>query len=311
MNKSILTLMMGTLLLAISSCDYDAGTPEMKEESGIYFGDMNVLLYTPDHEIEVDNHNRWGMSQGELASDTLGMHMEVKILDDFFMTISMHSADTLTFALPFLEEPDSNGRRAVREIFSEGLFADLYNGLQSAADNGLVSVDSLLHFQELIRVLCDTLVVSNVDFCFGTEMFGNALMSYDREKNSLGTDVVLSDIEYVRKSNLKEALYYIQPTVEKLHAKGLMSEEQIQKLYDLTTKYTKGSMTNNSGSCLSSMALYKLSFETNIKQSEGVLEELSSALYGRDEKTDKPRKNIWLVLQYSGSYDVELNHIFN
>lgn len=309
MKKSIFTLIIGTLLLAMSSCDFDAGTPEYKEESGIYYGAMNALLYTPDHDIEVDNLNRWGMSQGELASDTFDMYMEVLIADESAMAVSMYSADTLTFDLPFLETPDANGRRAVREIFADGPFAELYNGLQKAANEGLVNIDSLLHFQELVSVLRDTLVVRNINFIVSTEMFGNALMSYDWEKNSLSADVFLPDFEYERNSNLKEALYYIKPTVEKLFNMGIVSDEQAQMLYSLTTKYSKGSMSNNIGSCISSIAHYNLTFETDIKQSEGVLEELSAALYGRDEKTNKPRKNIWLVLQYAGTFDIKLNHI--
>jgi len=304
MNKITLAVV-GLFLLAFASCDYNAGTPVHSEESGFYYGNMYVQLYTPDRNVELNNMN-FAMPEGELAQSVVWSVIDVDVQDASSMKVELTVPDTIQFALPFLEKK-TDGTRGVRECFADGAFAALYDNLHSAADKGWVDADTFRHFEDMIQVLRDTIVLSDLSFDYSVTEFGNSLISYDFEKNSTSSNVNLSAYEYERHTNLKEVMQFIKPTIEKLHDMGLITDELIQTLKTVSTNDMSGTMSNNLGYCRSAIAQYCLSFMLNIYQSDGFLKDLAVALYGRDSETGEPRHDLWLVIQYEGDLDLEFN----
>lgn len=285
-------------LSIVSSCDFDANKQEYESMIGMYKGDMIMSLYTPDLTVEQSNREQVGHANGMLSSSTLegvvGIDLDNAMSESLFV-VNDHSFD---IQLPFLDE---NGN--VREIFRAGKLAHLYEGLQRAAADGFVSAEKMAQFIEKVRVIRDEIAINLLLLePFSTMELGNVLTSYDWEQNSFYTPFTIYPTNFTRLSNLAEALQLIRPELEMLHEKGLIDPESLQTLQAIAEQIVGGVISDGRGYLTTSLANDRFEMELHLEQATGLLDVLSTALYGNDA-SGKPNQDLWIVIRFYGGWD--------
>ena len=286
------------LLSIVSSCDFDANKQEYESMIGMYGGDMSMSLYTPDLSIEQSNREQVGNADGMLCTSTLkgsiGIDFDNALSESLFL-VNDHYFEV---QLPFLDENDN-----VREIFREGKLAHLYEGLQRAAADGYVSAEKMAQFIEKVRVIRDEITINFLSLePFSTMELGNVLTSYDWEQNSFYTPFTIDPTNFARLSNLAEALQLIRPELEMLNEKGLIDPESLQTLHAIAEQIVGGVISDGSGYLTTSLANDRFEMDLHLEQATGLLDVLSTALYGKDAN-GKPNHELWIVLRFIGDWE--------
>ncbi len=285
-------------LSILSSCDFDANKQEYEEMVGIYAGDISMSFYSPDLTVEQSNREQAGYADGMLCSSKLegmvGVDLD-NVLNENLFLINKHY---YTFQLPFLDE---NGD--VREIFRAGKLAHLYEGLRRAAADGYVSAEKMAQFVDMVRVIRDDISLNflGVDPITTMEL-GNVLTSYDWEQNSFYTPFTIYPTEFSRSSNMADALQLIRPELELLNEKGLIDAESLQTLHAISEQIVGGVISDGSGYLSTSLANDRFEMDLHLEQATGLLDVLSTALYGNDAN-GKANRDLWIVIRFSGSWE--------
>ncbi len=288
-------------LSVLSSCDFDASKQDFETMVGVYKGDMVMSLYTPDLAVEQSNRELVGHSDGMLCTSRLEGLIGVDVDEAWNESVIMNTEHSFDIQLPFLDEDDQ-----VREIFRAGKLAHLYEGLQQAVTDGYVSAEKMAQFIEMVRVIRDRVSLNFLWIESITTMeLGNALTTYDWEQNSFYTPFTILPTEFSRSSNMADALKLIRPELEMLHEKGLIAPESLQTLQAIATQIEGGSITDGNGYLTSSLANDHFDVEIHIEQATGLLDVLSTALYGKDA-SGKANRDLWMVIRFNGNWDNEL-----
>lgn len=288
-------------LSIVSSCDFDANKQEYESMIGMYEGDMTMSLYTPDLAVEQSNREQVGHANGMLCSSTLDGVVGIDVDNAWNETMILNNRESFVIELPFLDEQGQ-----VREIFRAGKLAHLYMQLQRAVADGYVSTEKMAQFVEMVRVIRDNVRLSLLWLDPVTTMeMGNVLTTYDWEQNSFYMPFTIKPTNFSRYSNMAQALNLIRPELEMLNEKGLIDPESLQTLQAIATQVSGGRITDGSGYVTSSLANDHFDMELHLEQATGLLDVLSTALYGNDAN-GKPNRELWMVIGFSGNWGDDL-----
>lgn len=288
-------------LTFLAACDFDASKQEYEAMVGMYSGPMTLSLYSPDLTVEQANREQVGHADGMISSTRLDGVVGVDVDEAWNETLILNNRESFVIELPFLDEQGQ-----VRDIFRAGKLAHLYEGLQRAVADGYVSTEKMAQFVEKVRVIRDDIRLSFLWLEPVTTMeMGNVLTSYDWEQNSFYTPFVIKPTNFSRNSNMTEALRLIRPELEMLNEKGLIDPESLQTLQAIATQVDGGRIEDGKGYLTSSLANDHLELELHLKQATGLLDVLSTALYGNDA-SGKPNRELWFVIGFSGVWGDDL-----
>jgi len=290
----IMALVSAFSVTVLSSCDKDANEPQYQWEIAGYVDSTNVSLYTPDTEVETDPLSEDNMLTSTIVVDTVYMVATNK--DG--MGLYINGQKDVTFELPFL---DANGE--VRAIFKDGVFAQLYNRLESAAESGLIEQAKFDAFRKEISVIRDTISLG----AFGTNSFtydevGASLMSWDFIQNSSYVKLKLDEASYTRRSNIYGAMQSIKPELEALVNSMPESKEKEQLINQLQTiwKGHSGIIKDGTGWISLCYVNYRLNFELHLEKASGLLDDIAKGLYGANAYGE-PNRELWLIIKFDGT----------
>ena len=274
---------------ALTACDNDANKTPFEEDYMYYQDVTKISLYTPDLDIEKDP---LCTSEGMLCtSEQEGTIVLYTAIEDQLQLFSRKYPE-VPLALPFL---DSDGN--VRSIFKDGVFANLYNSLKAAADAGKMDRQRFLNFQQQIAVIRDTLTIGGLESSnFPYIELGASLISWDEEQRSNYVKVTLSDTEFQRRSNVFYALQGIKDILEQWAAEGKFTQQQIAELNAIADQQM-GSISNAWGWMTMQYVNYSIDLNLHIEQADGLLDKLSTALYGKDSD-----RQLWLVISFNSNF---------
>ena len=178
----------------VCSCDSTANDIKIEAVNGHYNGTVIVGLYVPDLVIEAENTF---ITDGEtigICADTVNTTIGMEFYNNNQVKISVDKLNNIEFNIPFL---DAEGN--VRDIYSDGYLAYLYNMTRQLLDRGVITQEEFSQFYEQIDTLHDRMTVSGIT----TNLMpmveqGAMLASYDYEQNSYYTQFNLSEFTYQR-----------------------------------------------------------------------------------------------------------------
>ena len=292
----------------VCSCDSTANEIKVEAVNGHYNGTVIVGLYVPDLVIEAENTF---ITDGEtigICADTVNTTIGMEFYNNNQVKISVDKLNNIEFNIPFL---DVEGN--VRDIYSDGYLAYLYNMTRQLLDRGVITQEEFSQFYEQIDTLHDRMTVSGIT----TNLMpmveqGAMLASYDYEQNSYYTQFNLSEFTYQRTAEVLKPFEYMK---QLLIDKGIESEE-MQRLDEQIHNAvpTSGTVSDGWGWCTIGYSNYQSYIDMHLERATGMLDVLSIALFGmaRDEEGNvvydsngrpKANKPMWFVVWYNGQIE--------
>ena len=292
----------------VCSCDSTANEIKVEAVNGHYNGTVIVGLYVPDLVIESENTF---ITDGEtigICADTVNTTIGMEFYNNNQVKISVDKLSNIEFNIPFL---DVEGN--VRDIYSDGYLAYLYNMTRKLLDSGVLTQEEFEQFYEQIDTLHDRMTVSGIT----TNLMpmveqGAMLASYDYEQNSYYTQFNLSEFTYQRTAEVLKPFEYMK---QLLIDKGIESEE-MQRLDEQIHNAVpvSGTVSDGWGWCTIGYSNYQSYVDMHLERATGMLDVLSIALFGmaRDEEGNvvydsngrpKANKPMWFVVWYNGQIE--------
>ncbi|MBQ7451418.1 MAG: hypothetical protein IJV60_02570 [Prevotella sp.] len=292
----------------VCSCDSTANEIKVEAVNGHYNGTVIVGLYVPDLVIEAENTF---ITDGEtigICADTVNTTIGMEFYNNNQVKISVDKLSNIEFNIPFLDV-DGN----VRDIYSDGYLAYLYNMTRQLLDRGVITQEEFSQFYEQIDTLHDRMTVSGIT----TNLMpmveqGAMLASYDYEQNSYYTQFNLSEFTYQRTAEVLKPFEYMK---QLLIDKGIESEE-MQRLDEQIHNAVpvSGTVKDGWGWCTIGYSNYQSYIDMHLERATGMLDVLSIALFGmaRDEEGNvvydsngrpKANKPMWFVVWYNGQIE--------
>lgn len=292
----------------VCSCDSTANEIKVEAVNGHYNGTVIVGLYVPDLVIEAENTF---ITDGEtigICADTVNTTIGMEFYNNNQVKISVDKLSNIEFNIPFLDV-DGN----VRDIYSDGYLAYLYNMTRQLLDRGVITQEEFSQFYEQIDTLHDRMTVSDIT----TNLMpmveqGAMLASYDYEQNSYYTQFNLSEFTYQRTAEVLKPFEYMK---QLLIDKGIESEE-MQRLDEQIHNAVpvSGTVKDGWGWCTIGYSNYQSYIDMHLERATGMLDVLSIALFGmaRDEEGNvvydsngrpKANKPMWFVVWYNGQIE--------
>lgn len=292
----------------VCSCDSTANDIKVEAVNGHYNGTVIVGLYVPDLVIEAENTF---ITDGEtigICADTVNTTIGMEFYNNNQVKISVDKLNNIEFNIPFL---DVEGN--VRDIYSDGYLAYLYNMTRQLLDKGVITQEEFSQFYEQIDTLHDRMTVSGIT----TNLMpmveqGAMLASYDYEQNSYYTQFNLSEFTYQRTAEVLKPFEYMK---QLLIDKGIESEE-MQRLDEQIHNAVpvSGTVSDGWGWCTIGYSNYQSYIDMHLERATGMLDVLSIALFGmaRDEEGNvvydsngrpKANKPMWFVVWYNGQIE--------
>ena len=292
----------------VCSCDSTANDIKIEAVNGHYNGTVIVGLYVPDLVIEAENTF---ITDGEtigICADTVNTTIGMEFYNNNQVKISVDKLSNIEFNIPFL---DIEGN--VRDIYSDGYLAYLYNMTRQLLDRGVITQEEFSQFYEQIDTLHDRMTVSGIT----TNLMpmveqGAMLASYDYEQNSYYTQFNLSEFTYQRTAEVLKPFEYMK---QLLIDKGIESEE-MQRLDEQIHNAVpvSGTVSDGWGWCTIGYSNYQSYIDMHLERATGMLDVLSIALFGmaRDEEGNvvydsngrpKANKPMWFVVWYNGQIE--------
>lgn len=292
----------------VCSCDSTANEIKVEAVNGHYNGTVIVGLYVPDLVIEAENTF---ITDGEtigICADTVNTTIGMEFYNNNQVKISVDKLSNIEFNIPFL---DVEGN--VRDIYSNGYLAYLYDMTRKLLDRGVLTQEEFEQFYEQIDTLHDRMTVSGIT----TNLMpmveqGAMLASYDYEQNSYYTQFNLSEFTYQRTAEVLKPFEYMK---QLLIDKGIESEE-MQRLDEQIHNAvpTSGTVSDGWGWCTIGYSNYQSVIDMHLERATGMLDVLSIALFGmaRDEEGNvvydsngrpKANKPMWFVVWYNGQIE--------
>ena len=292
----------------VCSCDSTANEIKVEAVNGHYNGTVIVGLYVPDLVIESENTF---ITDGEtigICADTVNTTIGMEFYNNNQVKISVDKLSNIEFNIPFL---DVEGN--VRDIYSNGYLAYLYDMTRKLLDSGVLTQEEFEQFYEQIDTLHDRMTVSGIT----TNLMpmveqGAMLASYDYEQNSYYTQFNLSEFTYQRTAEVLKPFEYMK---QLLIDKGIESEE-MQRLDEQIHNAVpvSGTVSDGWGWCTIGYSNYQSYVDMHLERATGMLDVLSIALFGmaRDEEGNvvydsngrpKANKPMWFVVWYNGQIE--------
>lgn len=292
----------------VCSCDSTANEIKVEAVNGHYNGTVIVGLYVPDLVIEAENTF---ITDGEtigICADTVNTTIGMEFYNNNQVKISVDKLSNIEFNIPFL---DVEGN--VRDIYSNGYLAYLYDMTRKLLDRGVLTQEEFEQFYEQIDTLHDRMTVSGIT----TNLMpmveqGAMLASYDYEQNSYYTQFNLSEFTYQRTAEVLKPFEYMK---QLLIDKGIESEE-MQRLDEQIHNAVpvSGTVSDGWGWCTIGYSNYQSYIDMHLERATGMLDVLSIALFGmaRDEEGNvvydsngrpKANKPMWFVVWYNGQIE--------
>ena len=292
----------------VCSCDSTANEIKVEAVNGHYNGTVIVGLYVPDLVIEAENTS---ITDGEtigICADTVNTTIGMEFYNNNQVKISVDKLSNIEFNIPFL---DVEGN--VRDIYSDGYLAYLYNMTRQLLDRGVITQEEFSQFYEQIDTLHDRMTVSGIT----TNLMpmveqGAMLASYDYEQNSYYTQFNLSEFTYQRTAEVLKPFEYMK---QLLIDKGIESEEMQRLDAQIHNAVpVSGTVSDGWGWCTIGYSNYQSYVDMHLERATGMLDVLSIALFGmaRDEEGNvvydsngrpKANKPMWFVVWYNGQIE--------
>lgn len=292
----------------VCSCDSTANEIKVEAVNGHYNGTVIVGLYVPDLVIEAENTF---ITDGEtigICADTVNTTIGMEFYNNNQVKISVDKLSNIEFNIPFLDV-DGN----VRDIYSDGYLAYLYNMTRQLLDKGVITQEEFSQFYEQIDTLHDRMTVSGIT----TNLMpmveqGAMLASYDYEQNSYYTQFNLSEFTYQRTAEVLKPFEYMK---QLLIDKGIESEEMQRLDAQIHNAVpVSGTVSDGWGWCTIGYSNYQSYIDMHLERATGMLDVLSIALFGmaRDEEGNvvydsngrpKANKPMWFVVWYNGQIE--------
>ena len=292
----------------VCSCDSTANEIKVEAVNGHYNGTVIVGLYVPDLVIESENTF---ITDGEtigICADTVNTTIGMEFYNNNQVKISVDKLNNIEFNIPFL---DAEGN--VRDIYSDGYLAYLYNMTRKLLDSGVLTQEEFEQFYEQIDTLHDRMTVSGIT----TNLMpmveqGAMLASYDYEQNSYYTQFNLSEFTYQRTAEVLKPFEYMK---QLLIDKGIESEEMQRLDAQIHNAVpVSGTVSDGWGWCTIGYSNYQSYVDMHLERATGMLDVLSIALFGmaRDEEGNvvydsngrpKANKPMWFVVWYNGQIE--------
>ena len=292
----------------VCSCDSTANEIKVEAVNGHYNGTVIVGLYVPDLVIESENTF---ITDGEtigICADTVNTTIGMEFYNNNQVKISVDKLSNIEFNIPFLDV-DGN----VRDIYSDGYLAYLYNMTRQLLDRGVITQEEFSQFYEQIDTLHDRMTVSGIT----TNLMpmveqGAMLASYDYEQNSYYTQFNLSEFTYQRTAEVLKPFEYMK---QLLIDKGIESEEMQRLDAQIHNAVpVSGTVSDGWGWCTIGYSNYQSYVDMHLERATGMLDVLSIALFGmaRDEEGNvvydsngrpKANKPMWFVVWYNGQIE--------
>ena len=292
----------------VCSCDSTANEIKVEAVNGHYNGTVIVGLYVPDLVIESENTF---ITDGEtigICADTVNTTIGMEFYNNNQVKISVDKLNNIEFNIPFLDV-DGN----VRDIYSDGYLAYLYNMTRQLLDRGVITQEEFSQFYEQIDTLHDRMTVSGIT----TNLMpmveqGAMLASYDYEQNSYYTQFNLSEFTYQRTAEVLKPFEYMK---QLLIDKGIESEEMQRLDAQIHNAVpVSGTVSDGWGWCTIGYSNYQSYIDMHLERATGMLDVLSIALFGmaRDEEGNvmydsngrpKANKPMWFVVWYNGQIE--------
>ncbi|GEM_PF-2400639 len=292
----------------VCSCDSTANEIKVEAVNGHYNGTVIVGLYVPDLVIESENTF---ITDGEtigICADTVNTTIGMEFYNNNQVKISVDKLSNIEFNIPFL---DVEGN--VRDIYSNGYLAYLYDMTRKLLDRGVITQEEFSQFYEQIDTLHDRMTVSGIT----TNLMpmveqGAMLASYDYEQNSYYTQFNLSEFTYQRTAEVLKPFEYMK---QLLIDKGIESEEMQRLDAQIHNAVpVSGTVSDGWGWCTIGYSNYQSYVDMHLERATGMLDVLSIALFGmaRDEEGNvvydsngrpKANKPMWFVVWYNGQIE--------
>ena len=292
----------------VCSCDSTANEIKVEAVNGHYNGTVIVGLYVPDLVIETENTF---ITDGEtigICADTVNTTIGMEFYNNNQVKISVDKLSNIEFNIPFL---DVEGN--VRDIYSNGYLAYLYDMTRKLLDSGVLTQEEFEQFYEQIDTLHDRMTVSGIT----TNLMpmveqGAMLASYDYEQNSYYTQFNLSEFTYQRTAEVLKPFEYMK---QLLIDKGIESEEMQRLDAQIHNAVpVSGTVSDGWGWCTIGYSNYQSYVDMHLERATGMLDVLSIALFGmaRDEEGNvvydsngrpKANKPMWFVVWYNGQIE--------
>lgn len=292
----------------VCSCDSTANEIKVEAVNGHYNGTVIVGLYVPDLVIESENTF---ITDGEtigICADTVNTTIGMEFYNNNQVKISVDKLSNIEFNIPFL---DVEGN--VRDIYSNGYLAYLYDMTRKLLDSGVLTQEEFEQFYEQIDTLHDRMTVSGIT----TNLMpmveqGAMLASYDYEQNSYYTQFNLSEFTYQRTAEVLKPFEYMK---QLLIDKGIESEEMQRLDAQIHNAVpVSGTVSDGWGWCTIGYSNYQSYIDMHLERATGMLDVLSIALFGmaRDEEGNvvydsngrpKANKPMWFVVWYNGQIE--------
>lgn len=292
----------------VCSCDSTANEIKVEAVNGHYNGTVIVGLYVPDLVIEAENTS---ITDGEtigICADTVNTTIGMEFYNNNQVKISVDKLSNIEFNIPFL---DVEGN--VRDIYSNGYLAYLYDMTRKLLDRGVITQEEFSQFYEQIDTLHDRMTVSGIT----TNLMpmveqGAMLASYDYEQNSYYTQFNLSEFTYQRTAEVLKPFEYMK---QLLIDKGIESEEMQRLDAQIHNAVpVSGTVSDGWGWCTIGYSNYQSYIDMHLERATGMLDVLSIALFGmaRDEEGNvvydsngrpKANKPMWFVVWYNGQIE--------
>ena len=294
--------------IMVCSCDNTANDIKVEAINGHYDGTVIVGLYVPDLLVEYENEMLSDGDTPALCYDTVKTTIDMQFFNNNQVKISVDKLSDVEFSIPFLDE---NGN--VRDIYSEGYLAYIYDMTCNLRDKGVITPKEFTEFYELIDTLRDHLTVSSVQTNpMPMVEQGAMLASYDYEQNSYYTQFNLDKLTYQRTPEVLKPFEYIKQV---LLNKGIESEELSRLDAQIHNAIpTNGTVTDGWGWCTVAYSNYQAWVDMHLERATGMLDVLSIALFGaaQDSKGEtiydtsgrmKANKPMWFVVMYEGKIE--------
>lgn len=310
--KKSLSILCATLMALLSSCDKDATNIKLEKVTGTYNGDILASLYMPDYNVEQSNILLNENSEPSLTDDTIrNGKLELYFSNNDEAHFSMKNLSGVKFRIPYIlyhynkEFPEYNYAE-IRDIYAEGVLARVYGIVSRIYVNSFVNAktqadsaaieERFYKFVELASVLEDTVTFRNIE-CEPLQMreVGATITSYDYEQNSYYERIRLKPFEFTRKSNISSIIAYIEAN----YSADLTADDRTFLASCKDKIVSQGTVSDATGWCLLSYSNYSPRLEMTIDNASGILDVLTTALFGQESE----QKQLRFEIDYYGNID--------
>lgn len=278
--KNILNLCIVALFaVVLSSCDENADNVKMVRYSGTYNGEIFAELYMPDYDTEklYSLMNPDGMPY--ICADTVkGGLVEIHFATDDMALFSLNKISDMTFRIPFVTIDEDEDLASTMIIYDGGSFAKFFNAIKAHYENGELNKDEFYHFAHIMETIEDTITIDH----FSVQPFkmrekGSIYSTYDYEQNSAYVRAGINTFNYSRKTNITEALEYVDK-----HFATVLNANDIAIVNALKAGVKlEGTVSDASGWLGMSYSNYRPFVDITIDTATGILDVLTQATFGK------------------------------